>query len=359
MIRLRWAQQYDWSLALLGLVIAAAGLVILISATPDPRLWKIQLVWLGVALVLATVLHLFSRRRTLSWAYPLYGISLVLLVGVLILGNQVNGARAWFVLGPLHFQPSELAKIAVILAMARLMKDRRLLQVWDYFPPLLLAAPPIVLTMLEPDLGGAMIMTVAVLGILFIRGLPTRHILVGLGLVVILVPTVVWPHLKPYQQERVLIMLNPSRDPLGAGFQVMQSTIAIGSGGLEGKGYGHGTQSQLGFIPFQSTDFIFAVLAEELGFVGAVGLLLLYAALFYRLAAMARECLEMEDRMVIGGVLSLLAFQVLVNVGVTLGIAPVTGITLPLISYGGTSLVMTFIVLSLVLLIHRDRFADR
>ncbi|AEB11825.1 rod shape-determining protein RodA [Marinithermus hydrothermalis] len=349
---------YDWTLVALVLLVTGVGLLNLASAAPEPRLWQMQVGFVGVAGIAAVALQLFRRKQVMGWAYGLYALSLLLLALVLVWGREVNGAKAWFVLGPLRFQPSEFAKIALILALARLLDRRELRGVWDYLPPLLLAAPPILLTAMEPDLGGAMVMAGIVAGMLFIRGLPLKHILVALGLVGVLVPTVVWPNLKPYQQERILVVLNPARDPLGSGFQVIQSMIAIGSGGIWGKGYGEGTQSQLGFIPERQTDFVFSVLAEEMGFVGAVTLLLLYAGLFYRLAVMAVEVIHVGDRLVIGGVLSFIAFQVLVNVGVTLGLAPVTGITLPLMSYGGTSLLSTYVALGLALLVYRDRFRD-
>src|SRR5690606_10909382 len=172
------------------------------------------------------------------------------------------------------------------------------------------------------------------------------------------VPTVVLPNLEDHQRERLITFLDPAADPRGSGYQVIQSMIAVGSGGLMGKGYMQGTQSQLGFIPYRQTDFIFPVLAEEGGFVAAVSLLLLSGSLFWRLFAMAAEAPYDRDQLVFTGVVALIGFQVLVNIGVTIGLAPVTGITLPLVSYGGTSLVSTLIALTLAFVVHRDRFAD-
>jgi len=347
---------YDWPLAFATLALNAVGLFALASAAPSPRLWKMQLVWTALALGSALVLQLL-RKSTLYRAVPwLYVGVLLLLVGVLLFGREVNGARAWFVIGPLRLQPSELGKLALILVLARYLHAHPLEGWRDYLVPVLLAAPPILLTAAEPDLGGALVMVAIVAGMFFVRGVPLRHLLLAGALVLVLVPTVIWPNLKPYQQERVLVVLNPARDPLGAGFQVIQSMIAIGSGGLAGKGYGQGTQAQLGFIPERQTDFIFSVWAEEMGFVGALAVLLGYAFLLYRLGVMAMEALHDGDRLLIAGVLSFLAFQVLVNVGVTLGVAPVTGITLPLMSYGGTSLLTTYLALGLAQLVYRDRF---
>ncbi len=347
---------YDWPLVLLVLGLNVAGLFVLASAAPDPRLWKMQLLFSLVALAAALVLQLFRKGTLYRLVFPAYAFSLVLLAAVLVFGREVNGARAWFVLGPLRFQPSELAKLTLLLVLARTLQGADLRRLRDYLLPSLLALPPILLTVVEPDLGGALVMAAIVFGVFFARGLPWRHLALAAAVALVLVPTVVWPNLKPHQQERILVLLNPSSDPLGAGFQVIQSMIAIGSGGVAGKGYGQGTQAQLGFVPERHTDFIFSVLAEEMGLVGAVAVLLAYAALLYRLGVMAFEALHDADRLVIAGVISLLAFQLLVNVGVTLGIAPVTGITLPLMSYGGTSLVTAYLALALAQLVYRDRY---
>jgi len=347
---------YDWPLVIITLSINVAGLFILASAAPNPRLWKMQVLWTVLAITAAALLQLLRKDTLYRYAYWFYLLTLLMLLAVLVVGREVNGARSWFVIGPVRLQPSELAKLTLIVALAYYLRNRPLRRVADYFVPLLLAVPPIALTLVEPDLGSALVMSAVVFGILFARGLPWKHLALAALLVAVATPTLVWPHLKPYQQERILVVLNPARDPLGAGFQVIQSMIAIGSGGVVGKGYGQGTQAQLGFIPERQTDFIFSVLAEEMGLVGALAILLAYAALLYRLSSMALEVLHDGDRLLIAGVITLLAFQILVNVGVTLGIAPVTGITLPLFSYGGTSLLTTYLALGLAQLVYRDRY---
>ncbi len=347
---------YDWPLVLITLSINAAGLLILASAAPSPHLWKMQLVWTALSLAAAAALQLLRKDTLYRLSYAFYALTLLLLGAVLFFGREVNGARSWFVFGPLRLQPSELAKLSLIIVLAYYLRTRGLRRWLDYAGPLLLALPPIALTLVEPDLGSALVMSAVVFGIFFARGLPWRHLAVAALLLAVATPTVVWPHLKPYQRERVLVVLNPARDPLGAGFQVIQSMIAVGSGGVMGKGYGQGTQAQLGFIPERQTDFIFSVLAEEMGLIGALAILLGYAALLYRLGVMALESLHDADRLLIAGVITLIAFQVLVNVGVTLGIAPVTGITLPLFSYGGTSLLTTYLAIGLAQLVYRDRY---
>ncbi len=349
----RW--DYDWGLWAVALALALFGLFVLGSAAPSTGYVLRQGLWLVLALVFAGALQLLSKPRLFRLAPWLYLLSVVLLLAVLFVGREINGARAWFVFGPLRFQPSEFAKLALALMLARVLAARPLHRIWDYPLPLLVAALPILLTAAEPDLGGAMVMAAMTAGMFFARGMPWRHLVLSALTLAALFPTVIWPRLLPHQKERILTALNPSRDPLGSGFQVIQSMIAVGSGGLGGKGYRQGTQSQLGFVPFRHTDFIFAVVAEEMGFVGALGLLLAYGVLFWRLVALAFSLPHLEDRLLVAGVFSMLAFQVLVNVGVTLGVAPVTGITLPFVSYGGTSLVTVMLAVGLVELVYRDR----
>ncbi|WP_117238442.1 rod shape-determining protein RodA [Thermus sediminis] len=346
---------YDWGLVLLALAILVLGLFNLRSALPDPALFPRQLTALALGLGLAVGVQFLSRRQVFALAYPLYALALALLLAVLFFGREINGSKAWFVLGPLQFQPLEVAKLALVLALARLLEGRPIRRVWDYPLPALLTLPTVALLLLQPDLGGALVVLFGAFAVLFLRGLPWRHLLVGALALALLVPTVVWPNLKAYQRERVLIVLDPYRDPLGQGFQVIQSSIAIGSGGLFGKGYGQGTQTQLGFVPFRHTDFVFAVWAEEWGFVGVVFLFGLYALFLVRLLSLALECPRLSDRLFIGGVGGMLAFQTLVNLGVALGVMPVTGLTLPLFSYGGSSLMATLLSLGFVLLFHRDR----
>ena len=352
-LRIRW--DYDWGLLALALLLSLFGLFVLSSAAPDAGFVVRQSVWLLIGLVAAASLQVFSKARLFRLVPWLYLLSLVLLTLVLVFGREVNGARAWFAFGPLRFQPSEFAKLALILMLARVLARRPLVRLVDYPYPLLVAVLPVLLTAVEPDLGGAMVMAATAAGVFFVRGLPWRHLAAAALAAVALFPTVIWPRLLPHQKERILTALNPTRDPLGSGFQVIQSMIAVGSGGLTGKGYGQGTQSQLGFVPFRHTDFIFAVVAEEMGLVGGLALLLAYALLFWRLVSLALSLPFLEDRLVVAGVFAMIAFQVLVNVGVTLGVAPVTGITLPFVSYGGTSLVTLLLAVGLVELVYRDR----
>ncbi len=339
-------------------LILAAGLATLNSAAPSNEFTR-QVAFLGAGVVVIGLLVWIGKNRIVRFAPHLYVLSIALLVVTRFLGTEVNGAKSWLYLGPLPgFQPSELAKVALIMALAAAMHERPIRRLPDYIRVGALALPPVGLVLMEPDLGSALVLAAIAAGMVLVRGVPWRQLLLLVILAGVAVPTVVLPNLKPHQAERLVSFLDPDADPQGSGYQVIQSTIAVGSGGLLGKGYKEGTQSQLGFIPYRQTDFIFPVLAEESGFVGSVVLLLLYGLLFWRLLAMAGECLYERDQLLIVGVAVLIAFQVLVNVGVTLGMAPVTGITLPLVSYGGTSLVSTLLALTLAFVVHRDRYAD-
>ena len=244
------------------------------------------------------------------------------------------------------------------MALASSLHERPIKSILGYIRPIILTALPFGLVFLEPDLGSALVLAVIGAGLVLIRGVPWQHSVIFLTLFAVAVPTLVWPNLKPHQKTRLIIFANPEADPQGSGYQVIQSRIAIGSGGLMGKGYKQGTQGQLGFIPYRYADFIFPVLAEEGGFLAAMSLILLYALLFWRLVTIGVECIYERDQLVITGVLILIGFQVVVNIGVALGLAPVTGITLPLVSYGGTSLLSTLIALSLAYVVHRDRYKE-
>ena len=348
----------DLGLPLVTALVLGMGLITLSSAANSGQFER-QLAFLGGGVLLCAAVLWIGKSRIVRFAPHLYVLSLGLLVLVHLIGREVNGAKSWLYLGPLPgFQPSELAKLALIMALAAALHERPIRRITDYLRLGALVLPPVGLVLIEPDLGSALVLTAIAAGMVLVRGVPWRQLLVLLVLVGVAVPTVLLPNLKPHQVERLVSFLDPDADPQGSGYQVIQSTIAVGSGGLLGKGYKAGTQSQLGFIPYRQTDFIFPVLAEESGFVGSVVLLLLYGLLFWRLLAMASECIYERDQLLIVGVVVLIAFQVLVNIGVTLGMAPVTGITLPLVSYGGTSLVSTLLALTLAFVVHRDRYAD-
>lgn len=344
---------------LLAILLIAGGLFTLYSAAPGDEFSR-QVMFVGAGAVLIGVLVWVGKRRVLASAPYLYAGSIFLLILTRFIGTEVNGAKSWLYLHPSlpGFQPSELSKLALLLMVANALHERPLRAFRDYLRIAIIVLPVFVLVLAESDLGSSIVIAALTVGMMLIRGIPWKLLVAATVLIAVVVPTVIYPNLQPYQQLRIISFINPEADPQGSGYQVIQSTIAIGSGGLSGKGYQQGTQSQLGFIPFRQTDFIFAVLAEETGFLGALGVLILYGLLFWRLTVMAAEAVQERDQFIIMGVNILIAFQVLVNIAVTLGLAPVTGITLPLFSAGGTSLVSTMLALALAFIVHRERFTE-
>lgn len=348
----------DLSLPFVVALVLAMGLVTLSSAAPGTEFVR-QVAFLIGGLVICGALMWLGKQRILKATPYLYVLSIGLLLLTRFIGTEVNGAKSWLYLGPLPgFQPSELAKLALILALATAMHERPIRGILAYLRVGVLALLPCALVVLEPDLGSALVIAAVAAGMVLVRGVPVRHLVLIVIAVAVAVPTVILPNLEEHQKERLVSFINPAADPQGAGYQVIQSTIAVGSGGLLGKGYRQGTQAQLGFVPYRQTDFIFPVLAEEGGFIASVLLLLLFGLLFWRLVAMASECPYDRDQLIIMGVLVLIGFQVIINVGVTLGMAPVTGITLPMVSYGGTSLMSTLMALTVAFVVHRDRYSQ-
>jgi rod shape determining protein RodA len=338
-------------------LILGIGLLTISSVATADNLQK-QIFGVGLMFAPLIALWFLGRRGIYQLTFPLYAISLVLLAAVSVVGVEINGNRNWFALPGFQFQPLEFGKIALILMLARYMRDP-IRGIRDYVPVALISLPMIVLVFVGTgDLGGALVLLAIIAGMLMVRGMPIRHVLVVAAVLAVTIPTVVVPRLKPYQVDRLTIFVNPDKDPRGKGYQYIQSRIAIGSGGLSGKGYKQGTQSQGGFVPAAPTDFIFAPWAEEQGFIGGVLLLVCYAALFWRVTALGGECQDSNDRLVIGGVLALLGFQVLENIGAAVGVAPLTGLTLPLVSYGPSSLLATATALGVVYVIHRDRYNE-
>jgi rod shape determining protein RodA len=275
----------------------------------------------------------------------------------LIFGSEVNGSKSWIHVGGLTFQPSEFTKIVVLLAVIRLISDsreeylthRRLMNVG------VVCLIPILLIILQRDLGTAIMFVPVVGGILLAAGV-RRRLLIGVLVVGLVSTPLVWFGLKDYQRQRVLVTLDPGRDPLGIGYQTRQAQIAIGSGGLVGRGIGEGRQSQLGFVPESHTDFIFALLAEETGFLGAASILLLYFLLLSRLITIGVEAKDRAGMLIIAGVVAFIFSHVLINVGMALGIVPPIGIPLPFLSYGGSSTLTTFAAIGLALSVSLRRY---
>lgn len=315
-----------------------------------------QLIWASIGLVGLLITVTLGYRFFLGISYALYVAAIGLLFWVDVAGITHLGAQRWIELGFFSFQPSELAKLATVLALANFLGSRN---PWEEEKRTILGAMaivglPLVLILKQPDLGSAVLLVPLGAFMLFLWGIPYRYLILT-AVSGLLVSPFAWNLLKEYQKKRILVFLNPQMDPLGAGYTAIQSRIAVGSGGFFGKGWLHGTQSQLDFVPEHHTDFIFSVIAEEMGFIGAFSVVLLYGALFYQIILLMERTTDVKARLMAGGFLSLLFFQVLVNIGMCFGLFPVTGITLPFISYGGSSLVVVFTTIGLLVSIHKER----
>lgn len=319
-----------------------------------------QLVWLAVSAVLLVLFSLTDYRILVRLAPVLWGGSILVLLALFVIAPLRAGTHSWLVLGSYTIQPSEFARVATLLAVAALSAEHREGQLDLARIGRLCAAVgiPALLVALQPDLGMALTYVPILLAALWLGGLPWKA-WVGIVLVGLAAAGGAWSfYLKPYQKERVLTFLDSERDPYGAGYQQRQSQIAVGSGGVLGRGLHGGTQSQLRFLPAQSTDFIFAVWAEQTGFAGSALLVLAYIALLWRVFAVAFYARDRVGMVFAGGVGLVMAVQILVNIAMVMGVAPTTGITLPLLSYGGSSPLAAGIALGLVQSIWRLRFAN-
>ena len=399
--RLRFALG-DPVLVLAVFLLTAIGVAMIYSAgqldVPDPgvvHIWRMQLVWWIIA---AVTLVAVSRIgvRWFEWAsVPLYALSIVLLIAVLFIGvghGTAKGTRQWIPLGPVSFQPSQFANLATVLLLARVMGTWReapssVFQLWK---PVAIVALPMLLVLAEPDLGVAIIFGAILIATLYWAGTPVgvmflllspmlalilafqgwifsaymvalivflylyktylveASVVVAANLLAGTVAVPLWNHLKPYQKARLTVFLDPTQDPRGSGYHVIQSRVAIGSGGLLGKGYTMGTQKRLAFLPEQHTDFIFSVVGEEFGFLGTMVVLTLFGLVLWRLARIAERVADPFAGIVVFGIFGAWFAHVVENIGMTVGVTPVTGIPLPFISYGGSFLLATYIALGIV-----------
>jgi len=348
-------------LAVAGILGASLVTQHAVSEVVGVQLLARQLLWACVGMLALFVLSNIRLDFYARFAPLVYAIGLVALVAVLFFGEMRSGTRGWFAVGPLTLQPSEFARVTTILLVATWLGRRSgsRLSPKEAAVVVGLVAAAAGLVALEPDLGVAITYLPVLVTALWLGGLP-RWAWVGVVVVALLVGAVAWNTvLKPFQKERVLTVLDPERDPFGAGYQVRQSKIAVGSGGILGEGVGRGSQSLLRYLPAQHTDFAFAVWAEATGFVGASGLLLAYALLLFRIgmtAAVAENRHGLALAILVG---AWLAFQVVVNLGMVLGMLPTTGITLPLFSYGGSSLLSTCAALGVVQSVWRHRLVNQ
>lgn len=351
---LKLLRQLDWSIFIPAMLLIFVGFMAILSTTwQEDQVMKFidkQIIAVVLGLILFFLLASLNYQIFANWAYAFYIIVCGLLVFVLLFGKEIRGMRGWFDFGFFQFQPSEFAKIALLIILAKYFssisgKPSRFQYV---VVSGILTLIPTVLVLVQPDLGSASILVFMWLFMLFVSGIKKHHIL---ALIVggIFVFFIGWHFiLLPYQKERILTFVNPARDPLGAGYHLIQSKIAIGSGEIFGRGLGRGPQSQLKFLPDKHTDFIFAVIAEELGFLGASMLLGLLLFLIWRIIVLARQVHDEFAMMLILGALLFFLIQIFINIGMNLGILPIIGVPLPLVSYGGSSLLAALIVIGIL-----------
>lgn len=400
LLGLRWKyliapwQEVDWSLFALSAGVMVFGGVMIRSAELSQGLndWWQQWLFGCFGLALALFIARYRYENLIQWHWIIYGITNMSLVAVMVTGSHAKGAQRWISIAGFNLQPSEFAKLGIIITLASLLQSQTAAQLSTVLRALAVTAVPWVLVFLQPDLGTSLVFGAIALGMLYWGNanpgwlvllispvvaailfntyliawcgwagamsliafvtLPWRRVGAFAAILVNLVAgelgQIFWKLLKPYQKDRLILFLNPDQDPLGGGYHLIQSRIAIGSGGLWGEGLGHGTQTQLNFIPEQHTDFIFSAVGEELGFVGCLAVLFVFWFICLRLVLIAHNAKDNFGSLLAVGVLSMIVFQVMINIGMTIGLAPVTGIPLPWISYGRSALLTNFIAIGIV-----------
>jgi rod shape determining protein RodA len=360
----RLVHYFDWGLLGLTLVLGAVGLLAVYSATSSgasvlhTTIYAKQLIWYCIGLPVMIVSFLVNYRLLDRWANVIYSVCIVLLVCVLLFGRYVGGAKRWLMLGPISFQPSEMVKIAVIIVLAQYYSKQASTSGFtlrELIKPLILTLIPFALIVKQPDLGTAMLI-VLIAGAMTLFVKIERRSLIFIVVSCIVTVPLVWFLLKGYQKERILTFLNPDRDPLGAGYHIIQSKIAIGSGMVSGKGFLKGTQNALSFLPEHHTDFIFSVLAEEWGFAGSMVLLFLFLMFIVWGLNVAYQCRDPFGTNLSLGITAMIFWQVSINIAMTMGLMPVVGVPLPFVSYGGSSVITTMICTGILLNVSMRRF---
>ncbi len=355
----RYLRNLDWILigAVLGLM--GFGLVLIYSAVHGGGYgWMAlrQAIFMAVGLVLMVLSLTVDYKQLERLEMPLYLVMILMLVSVMLFGHSALGAQRWLRVGPLAFQPSEFCKGMLIICLAAFLKERtyRLQDFTDYWQPVLFTAVPFLLVVKQPDLGTALVFIAIALAMFLVCGFKFKWLGLCALLGAISLPAV-WHFLHEYQRNRLRVFLNPELDPFGAGYHVIQSKIAIGSGMLWGKGWLQGTQSQLNFLPENHTDFIFAVAGEEFGFIGAAVIILLYMLIIWRGLSIALNAEDDFGTLLAVGITGMFLFHVVVNIGMTLGVMPVTGVPLPFVSYGASSLTVNMLMVGILLNINLRR----
>jgi rod shape determining protein RodA len=364
-------RDFDWTLLAMVLLLCAVSVFEIYSATLHTKYagyHSKQLLWIAAGLAFMFIFAKIDYHLLLDWVPWAYGICLVALIAVKLFGTKVLGAKRWIKLGPMHFQPSEWVKLILILLVARYIANLggRSLTWKEIFKAIVMVGIPMVLVLIQPDLGTALIYTPILITGLFLGGINLRQSVVLIACAVVLVAGV-WTDgfgigrikvLKNFQKARLTSFMNPDNDPRGTGYQMRQSLIAVGSGGVWGKDLDKGTQTQGDFLPIPHADFIFAAFSEEHGFIGAILVLLLYFSILMRLIQNAQTAADLSGSLIIMGIVAVLTFQIAVNVGMVIGFMPVTGIPLPLMSYGGSSVLFSFLALGAAMNVRMRRFVN-
>ncbi|WP_425995760.1 rod shape-determining protein RodA [Caulobacter sp. DWR1-3-2b1] len=355
--------EIDWTFCLALCLIAGAGALMLFSiagASWEPWAAK-HLVRFGIYFVIMIVLAMVDLRLWFIIAYPVYVAGLVLLVAVEVVGDTSLGAQRWLSIGGFRFQPSEIMKVGLVLALARyyhgLSADSARMS-WRLLVPALMIGAPVLLVAHQPDLGTAVLIAATGLAIVILAGLSWKIIVAGVVGALVALPPFVLFVLHEYQRNRILTFMNPESDPSGKGYQIVQSKIALGSGGLMGKGFGLGSQSQLNFLPEKQTDFIFATLAEEFGFAGCFSVLFLYGVVIFMALRIASISHSHFGRLAAAGTTATFALYVMINGAMVMGMAPVVGVPMPMLSYGGTVMLTVMIGFGLVQAVRVHRYTE-
>jgi rod shape determining protein RodA len=364
MMQARFARSLDLNFLGTALVLAAIGCMLIYSATyfgdPGLNLLRKQFLWIGIGIVLMIVFLIVDYHVLLDVAPILYTIGLLLLLYLVIWGEATRHHKSWIHIGSLQFQPSEFMKVFTALMLARFFdsNDRAYLNLRSFLTAVGIVLAPMALILLQPDFGTASSFSPLLFVAMFFGGIRWR-VWVAMVLIGIMVLPLAWFFfLKPYQKERIVVFLNPERDPRGSGFQVMQAKIAIGSGGIHGKGFKQGTQAKYGYLPVSHTDFIFSVLGEEWGFIGVVIVLGLYLFLVVQALTFAKNARDRGGTFLVVCLTCFFIFHVIINVSMQIGVVPTTGIPLPLISYGGSQAMTYFIAIGLILNVDMRRFVN-
>jgi rod shape determining protein RodA len=358
-------RDFDWPLLGMVMLLCTISVLEIYSATMHTKYSGFhtkQMLWICGGVVAMFIFAKIDYHKLIDLVPWAYGVCLIALVAVKLVGTKVLGARRWIKVGPLHFQPSEWVKLILILAVARYFANLggRRLSWRDIFKAFVMVGIPMVLVLIQPDMGTTLTYVPILVAGLFLGGINLRQALILMTCCLVLVAGA-WTSgkvLKPYQKARLTSFVNPDNDPKGAGYQIRQSLIAVGSGGVWGKGAEKGTQTQGDFLPIPHADFIFAAFGEEHGFVGSLFVLLLYFFILMRLIQNAQTAADLSGSLIIMGVVAVLTFQIAVNVGMVIGFMPVTGIPLPLMSYGGSSVLFTFLALGAAMNVRMRRFVN-